>query len=78
VAIFSRDLANLYAEQERYDESEVFFGEAVRIFVANYGRSHYEIRKTLTDFASMLAASGRQSEADRYYERAAAIPETRR
>ena len=33
VAVFSRDLAGLLAEQERSEESEVFFRDAYRIYV---------------------------------------------
>jgi tetratricopeptide (TPR) repeat protein len=73
VAVFSRDLANLYAEQERYDQSERYFAEALQLFAASYGPSHYEMKKTLTDFAAMLAAAGRPDEAEYYHRRAAAM-----
>jgi len=77
-AKFVRDLANLYAEQERFEESEEAFLDSIRIFIANYGQSHYEVRRTYLDFAAMLAAAGRDVDAKYYDSLAASIPAPKR
>ena len=63
VAIFSRDLANLLAEQERYRAAEARYKAAMPLFIASYGRTHEQVRQTLADYAAMLRAEGRDEEA---------------
>ncbi len=63
VAIFSRDFANLLAEQERYRVAEARYKVAIQIFIANYGRTSEAVRQTMVAYAAMLRAEGRQQEA---------------
>jgi tetratricopeptide (TPR) repeat protein len=78
VAIFSRDLANLFAEQERYRAAEARYKIAMQVFVANYGNTHEELRRTLLDYAAMLRAEGREREAGQMEASAAEIAEKQR
>jgi tetratricopeptide (TPR) repeat protein len=78
VAIFSRDLANLLAEQQRYRAAEARYKTAMQIFVASYGHTHAELRRTLLDYAAMLRAEGRDREAGKLEVSAVEIDEALR
>ena len=48
----------------RYDESERLYRRSLVVFEAAYGGEHVEIAATLHNLGSVLAATGRLSEAE--------------
>jgi tetratricopeptide (TPR) repeat protein len=59
--------------QERYDEAEMVFNQALTAFQRHYGPEHYEVAVNLGNLAALYAATDRADEAQRCYERALKI-----
>ncbi len=67
------ELANMLAEQGKYDEARPLYERALAIFEKAHGKSHLDIAMVLTNFAGMLNDSGAHDKARSMYERAEAI-----
>ena len=68
--MFSRDLANLYTDERRFAEAERLYTGSISILGETVGPSSYQISKTYRDYARMLDAVGRRTDATRLRTRA--------
>ena len=59
----------------RYQESELIYRAAHRLFEKTYGPEHYEVAANLHNLAAVLASQGDYQEAEEHYRRALAIKE---
>ena len=59
--------------QERHDEAEMVFNQALTAFQRHYGPDHYEVAVNLGNLAALYAATDRADQAQQCYERALEI-----
>jgi tetratricopeptide (TPR) repeat protein len=59
--------------QERHDEAERVFNQALTAFQRHYGPEHYEVAVNLGNLAALYAATDRADQAQQCYERALQI-----
>jgi tetratricopeptide (TPR) repeat protein len=56
--------------QERHDEAETVFNQALTAFQRHYGPDHYEVAVNLGNLGALYAATGRADQAQQCYKRA--------
>jgi tetratricopeptide (TPR) repeat protein len=59
--------------QERHDEAEMVFNQALTAFQRHYGPDHYEVAVNLGNLGALYAATDRADQAQQCYERALQI-----
>jgi tetratricopeptide (TPR) repeat protein len=59
--------------QERYDEAERVFNQALTAFQRHHGPDHYEVAVSLGNLGALYAATGRADQAQQCYDRALQI-----
>ena len=59
--------------QERHDEAEMVFNQALAAFQRHYGPDHYEVAVNLGNLGALYAATDRADQAQQCYERALQI-----
>ena len=67
------NLARLYRETDRYDESRSFFERTLRIDERALGPNHPFVAEDLEEYAKLLRKTGDDAEASRLEARAKAI-----
>ncbi len=67
------NLAILYDTQKNYDEAERLYKRALSIWEKSLGPEHLYVAANLENYAALLRATDRKSEADRLLARAKMI-----
>jgi tetratricopeptide (TPR) repeat protein len=66
-------LGAVLSGQERHDEAEMIFDQALTAFQQHYGPDHYEVAVNLGNLGALYAATDRADQAQQCYERALQI-----
>lgn len=73
ITVVLRNWAMLYHEQERLEEAEKLYVQALALREELLGPDHHQVALILEPYAELLRETGREREADKMAARAAAI-----
>ncbi len=68
-------LGKLYRDKQDFFKAKSYFDKALQIREKRFGKEHPKVAETLEDYGKLLAASGRENEAQQMHERAQLIRE---